>query len=309
MGDQYNLKFGPGSAEAVDAYLEYHRIVGDDDNGKLFTPEEYADYKKNVLPARLKNRLFVSWTSPNGMDCKLIGPETPCFCQHRYKQHKTDFQVLPTKRPIHLPCKVKSCHCSTYEFVPLNGSQSVRCQCKHTSEDHEEAEGHLCKKCKGKCGSFRSPFTCTCGQPAYLHQTIVETKEERLARGHPVGQDVPYAAMGGLTGFSSLAEAYLRLDDSGIGAPDESFLSQPVTTSDHPFLRMHTRDGGFSDEDVLSHGMQAVQLTGSNRDMDYYEQRYQARLREERQRARGSAPSKKKAISKGSTMKQGPPAR
>lgn len=46
---------------------------------------------------------------------------------------------------------------------------------------------------------------------------IVETKEERLARGHPVGQDVPYQAMGGLTGFSSLMEGYMRLDPSGIG--------------------------------------------------------------------------------------------
>ena len=49
---------------------------------------------------------------------------------------------------------------------------------------------------------------------------IIETKEERLARGHPVGHDTPYAAMGGLTGFSSLAEAYMRLDDSGIGKKD-----------------------------------------------------------------------------------------
>lgn len=55
---------------------------------------------------------------------------------------------------------------------------------------------------KGKCGSFRSPWSCPCGQPAYLHQMVIENKEERLARGHPVGQDVPYAAMGGLTGFS-----------------------------------------------------------------------------------------------------------
>lgn len=39
----------------------------------------------------------------------------------------------------------------------------------------------------------------------------------RQARGHPVGQDVPYAAMGGLTGFSSNAGGYIRLDPSGIG--------------------------------------------------------------------------------------------
>lgn len=68
-----------------------------------------------------------------------------------------------------------------------------------------------------KCSGFHSCFTCGCGQPAYTHETVVETKEERLAQGKPVGQDVPFAAMGGLTGFSSLAEGYMRLDDSGIG--------------------------------------------------------------------------------------------
>ena len=63
------------------------RIVGEDDEGKLFTPEEYENYKRKVIPARMKNRLFVSWTSPNGWDCKLIGPETLCFCQHRLVKH------------------------------------------------------------------------------------------------------------------------------------------------------------------------------------------------------------------------------
>lgn len=51
----------------------------------------------------------------------------------------------------------------------------------------------------------------------YEHETIVETKEERLAKGKPVGHDVAYQGMGGLTGFSSLAEGYQRLDPSGIG--------------------------------------------------------------------------------------------
>lgn len=72
--------------------------------------------------------------------------------------------------------------------------------------------------CPGStCSGFHSPFTCGCGQPTFAHEMLVETKEERLARGRPVGQDVPYAAMGGLTGFSSLAESYMRLDDSGVG--------------------------------------------------------------------------------------------
>ena len=61
-----------------------------------------------------------------------------------------------------------------------------------------------------------------------LLQTIIETKEERITRGHPVGQDVPYAAMGGITGFSSLMDGYMRLDDSGIGPPPFHLLEQPV---------------------------------------------------------------------------------
>jgi hypothetical protein len=60
-------------------------IVGDDDGGRLMSPEEYEKYKKEVLPIRARNRLYVSWTSPTGMDCKLVGPETMCFCQHRYE--------------------------------------------------------------------------------------------------------------------------------------------------------------------------------------------------------------------------------
>ncbi len=56
-----------------------------------------------------------------------------------------------------------------------------------------------------------------CSEPCYGHTTLAETKDEREARGHPIGNDVPYQAMGGITGFSSLAEGYLRLDPSGRG--------------------------------------------------------------------------------------------
>lgn len=64
------------------------------------------------------------------------------------------------------------------------------------------------------CTAFSSPYTCICGQPSYAHKTLVETKEERLARGVPVGQDVPYIAMGGLAGFSSLAEGFRGLGET-----------------------------------------------------------------------------------------------
>lgn len=86
-----------------------------------------------------------------------------------------------------------------------------------------------------QCSGYRSPFTCGCGKPGYAHVTLVETKEERVARGHPVGRDVPYAAMGGLTGFSSLADGYLRLDPSGIGNTHENSKHNRL----HHILRRH----------------------------------------------------------------------
>ncbi|XP_052805161.1 protein FAM221A-like [Mya arenaria] len=308
MGDRMvHMKFGGNAAASVDAYLEYKRIVGEDDGGVTFTPEQYEAYKKKVLPMRMKNRLFTAWTSSTGMDCNLIGPQHNCFCEHRYHQHKTDFEKIPTERPILLPCKVKGCGCLSYHFVPKVGTQPIRCSCKHFSTDHSAVPPHKCKTGSCKCGGFTSSYTCGCGQPYFAHSMVVETREERLARGHPVGQDVPYQAMGGLTGFSSLAEGYMRLDPSGQGAPPDEFLNQPITSSDHPFLRVNAesikqhktnqraiaaRHGGQgpSQEEIdadLAERMSAMKRPGES-DMDFYERRYQERQKAERERARAS---------------------
>ncbi|XP_047461347.1 protein FAM221A [Mugil cephalus] len=208
------ISLDKSALKAVDDYWEYKRIVGDDDGGELFTPEQYEAYKRNVLPQRVKNRLYVSFGVPGEIDCKVVGPETQCFCTHRYKQHKTEWEVVPTERPLALPCQVGGCRCSAYQYVPRLGPNPVRCRCKHLPQDHSEAAGHPCEMCSS-CSGFKTPFTCGCGQPSSAHQTLVETKLEREARGRPVGRDVPYAAMGGLTGFSSLLDGYLALDVSG----------------------------------------------------------------------------------------------
>lgn len=298
---QYHLKFDNANARAVDEYLEYRRIVGDDDGGELMTPEQFEEYKKKVLPMRMKNRLFVSYSAPTGMDCKMVGPETPCFCTHRYKQHKTDFEEIPKERPIKLPCRVKGCKCVCYHFVPLNGSQPIRCTCKHLSDEHSEEEPFRCKK-RGciKCTGFTSSFTCGCGASYKQHKMIVETADEREARGHPIGQATPYAAMGGLTGFSSLADGYMRLDPSGRGAPNKGFLEQSITSDDNPFLRSNVQA-------IKAHQMKKKAVSGVNidpedeifsdmaerisqmkkpseSDMDYYERRYQERQAAERGR-------------------------
>ncbi|KAL5007673.1 hypothetical protein ScPMuIL_016479 [Solemya velum] len=309
-GGPVHMKFQGSAAASVDAYLEYKRIVGEDDGGVMFTPEQYEKYKKKVLPMRMKNRIFACWTNSTGMDCKLVGPETKCFCEHRYRQHRTDFEELPAERPILLPCKVKGCRCNTYHYVPSSGSQPIRCSCKHYTTDHSTTLPYKCKTANCKCGEFRSSFTCGCGEPYYKHYMIVEGREERLARGHPVGQDVPYQAMGGLTGFSSLADGYMRLDPSGAGAPSLEYLDQPITSSDHPFLRANVESirshqlkqkalKGRADADVdkdLAERMSAMKRPGES-DMDFYERRYQERQKAERSRAR-ALPANKLSVGK-----------
>ncbi|XP_065174736.1 protein FAM221A-like [Sycon ciliatum] len=217
----------------VEAYLEYKRIVGDADKdlpGGIMTPEQYEHFKKTVVVDRIKNRLFVSWTNPDGMDCKLVGPETPCFCGHRYKAHRSDYNDLPP-HPIPVPCQERGCRCRSYRYLPsVVGTQPPRCTCKHTAEEHDARAPHACKRSGNACAcrAYRTSYRCECGHTTADHAMIVETREERLERGKPVGKVVPYAAMGGITGFSSLIDGYRRLDDSGIGAPSAEELRSPM---------------------------------------------------------------------------------
>ena len=78
------IKIDKQGQKSIDMYWEYKKIVGDDDRGKLFTEAEYEAYKKKWIPIRMKNRIYIAWhNSDEDMDCKLIGPETLCFCGHR----------------------------------------------------------------------------------------------------------------------------------------------------------------------------------------------------------------------------------
>lgn len=49
------LRLDNTAARAVDAYIEYHNIVGNADGDKLLTPDEYEEFKKNAAG----NRLYV----------------------------------------------------------------------------------------------------------------------------------------------------------------------------------------------------------------------------------------------------------
>ncbi|XP_069585954.1 protein FAM221A isoform X2 [Ranitomeya imitator] len=252
----------------------------------------YEPHVMDLRATRHGSTSHTSWThEPHLMDPTHIGEPRFKECRHleqkdtRYKQHKTDFKELPKDRPILLPCKVSKCPCKSYHYAPLNGSQPIRCRCKHFADDHSVTGSYNCTKCSN-CSGFHSSFTCGCSQPAYAHDTVVETKEERQALGKPVGHDVPYAAMGGLTGFSSLAEGYMRLDESGIGAPSKSFLETPDDGGSHPFLRAYGPPSSNVKELPEGNNQASSLKTSEEQDMAYFERRYQERLQKEREQKR-----------------------
>ena len=91
------------------------------------------------------------------------------FSNRRYKQHKTDHKTLPQTRPIPVPCRASGCKCKSYHYVPKNGTQPIRCQCKHFADDHTVVAPFKCSKgCS--CKAFRSSYTCGCGEPTYAHK-------------------------------------------------------------------------------------------------------------------------------------------
>ena len=105
------------AANHVQAYLEYEAIVGGADGGKMMSEKEFEEYKAQVREAR-KNRLYTNWrNTTNGMDCRTIGPASPCFCGHRYKDHNFD---NVTSREVH--CRSAKCKCKLFSYIPIFGS-------------------------------------------------------------------------------------------------------------------------------------------------------------------------------------------
>ena len=113
--------------------------MGNDDGGKMMSEKEFEEYKERVREAR-KNRLYVNWRNQNsGQDCRTIGPASPCFCGHRFKDH--NFDNVKSKE-VH--CKNNKCKCQLFTYIPVFGSQDLKCFCKHSSTDHGPNGQRMC---------------------------------------------------------------------------------------------------------------------------------------------------------------------
>jgi hypothetical protein len=173
------ISFTSKNEKDIAAYLEYRSIVGTDDNGVLMSESEYEAYKKKVAPLR-KNKLYIFWINSSNFECKAIGPESMCFCNHRFKYH--NFDNVKDKK---VNCKDKKCKCKLYDYVPVYGANDVKCLCHHSYREHELGN-RKCKRNNCKCIKFSSKFTCNCGEGYDTHKTVIYTKEERIKMGKPV---------------------------------------------------------------------------------------------------------------------------
>jgi hypothetical protein len=193
----------------IDAYINYRNIVGEDDGGKIMSDKEFEEYKKKVSEAR-KNHLYVYWVNGKGYECKAIGPESMCFCGHRYKSH--NFDNVKTKK---VNCKTAKCKCPLFDYIPVYGSNDVKCLCKHSYSLHD-VNTKKCSKPGCKCSCFESKFTCNCTFTYDEHKTTIENREERQALGKTVDpgwmNSNLTAGIGGLNSFSGMMNDVYQLE-------------------------------------------------------------------------------------------------
>lgn len=207
------LRLGASAQNHVNAYLEYVRIVGDADGGKLLSEDEYAEFRLVKAAAARANRLYLTWRcAATGVDCKSVGPSSMCFCGHRYKQHVTDNVTGKQRFETDVRCAVAGCPCDRFEYLPSHGTWAIKCACKHAHDEHDPRT-RRCRRCTG-CTGFTSSYSCACGSGYAAHATVVETRAEREAAGRPVdnltGGGAAYEALGGVTDFASLADGVDR---------------------------------------------------------------------------------------------------
>lgn len=208
------LRIGDDGAKHVQAYIDYDRVVGDSDGGRLLDEGEYERFLERAKEERGKNRLYCHVRNPEGLDCKAVGPQTQCVCNHRFREHTTDNMRNEQSHKKDVHCRY--CQCPQFRALPAQSPAHARCSCKHEASSHNVRTGK-CGKCK--CTSFSPTQTCSCGYSARQHETVLETRQERLNDGRNVepdwASDVPYEALGGLSDFRSLLSGVERLEVEG----------------------------------------------------------------------------------------------
>eukprot|EP00388_Colpodella_angusta_P002989 GDKJ01010649.1.p1 GENE.GDKJ01010649.1~~GDKJ01010649.1.p1 ORF type:complete len:451 (+),score=49.19 GDKJ01010649.1:36-1388(+) len=196
------MNFGPDAGAHVDAYLEYRNLVGETDGGRMLSEAEFERLKMKAAKAK-QNELHVYFRNSDGLDCRAVGPQSQCFCGHKYRDH--DWFDTEGKQ-VH--CRVPGCKCGLFEHVPVMGQQDIKCNvCKHSFLEHNCNTRKCQSSCRLQCKTFIAAYRCACGQNYENHNTVFETKKERLVAGLPVANTgSSLAPSGGITSMLDLVD-------------------------------------------------------------------------------------------------------
>lgn len=235
------IVFDNQAARNIDAYLEYVNIVGDMDGGKLMSEKEYEEFKDKVRESR-KNKLYVSWRNIEGKDCKMIGQASTCFCGHRYKSH--NFDNVKTRK---VNCRDSKCNCKLFSYVPVYGSADLKCLCKHSYQMHDPRTRKCTRRNCACMPEFSSKHPCACGLTFNDHQTVFESREERVAEGRDVDpkwmqENNMIGGVGGLSNFSGLV-GKSEFDEMR----DPNAIMQNVQSSIGGYGALHAIEGGHEE--------------------------------------------------------------
>jgi hypothetical protein len=108
----------------------------------------------------------------------MIGPETKCFCNHKFKDHN---YLAPTGKKA--PCTAPKCKCRSFDYIPSHGAYDFKCLCKHSFKEHDCISRQCSRNNCEQCAVFASAWTCSCGSKFAEHETVVETFNERKEQG------------------------------------------------------------------------------------------------------------------------------
>jgi hypothetical protein len=192
-------KYNHSKKSELDGYLKYQEHGGETQIGK------YNAKNEKLLSQKLsskKEQFYIYWVNSKNKDCKLIGPSTKCFCDHRLKEH--NYLDIGETRKVN--CLSPKCACKHFCYIPVHGSADFKCGCKHSYQQHKI----VTKKCKMcNCEKFKSSWTCSCSLKFGDHVLVVENRQEREKRGKVV-KDVEGVGdptrFGGFNDFIDLVE-------------------------------------------------------------------------------------------------------
>lgn len=180
--------------------------MGETDGGKMLSEQEFERLKIKALKAK-QNELHVYFRNSDGIDCRVVGPQSQCFCSHKYRDHNW----FDTETKI-VHCRVPGCRCNLFEHIPVMGRQDIKCNiCKHSYLEHNVNSRKCQSSCRAKCNLFVAAYRCACNQSFENHCTVFETKKERLSKGLPVSNgNSSVVPTGGLSSMLDLVDGVDR---------------------------------------------------------------------------------------------------